>query len=301
MRFAQYFKNWVELYKEGAVRDVTLQKYKNSIKHIEELAGNLECGELTKPVYQGIINRYAENHEKQTVMDFHHHLKSVILDAIDDGYIEKDPTRKVVIKGKQPRQKRPKYLSQYELQQLISDFDLGDKPNLDWLLLIIAKTGMRCSEAIALTPKDFNFGKQLVSVNKTWDYKNDGGFVPTKNKSSVRDIPIDWQIVGQFSQVLKGLPEDEPIFVRKEHKFYNSTLNDCLERHCKRKGIPCISVHGLRHTHASVLLAAGVSIASVSRRLGHSNMATTQKVYLHVIQELEDKDTNTIMRTMATL
>lgn len=51
-------------------------------------------------------------------------------------------------------------------------------------------------------------------------------------------------------------------------KVYNSTVNDVLTRHCKACGISEISVHGLRHTHASLLLFAGVSIASVARRLG---------------------------------
>lgn len=59
--------------------------------------------------------------------------------------------------------------------------------------------------------------------------------------------------------------------------------------------------HGLRHTHASLLLFAGVSIASVARRLGHASMTTTQKTYLHIIQELENKDVDLVMRTLSSL
>ena len=58
---------------------------------------------------------------------------------------------------------------------------------------------------------------------------------------------------------------------------------------------------GLRHTHASLLLFAGVSIASVARRLGHASMTTTQKTYLHIIQELENKDVDLVMRTLSGL
>lgn len=148
--------------------------------------------------------------------------------------------------------------------------------------------------------KDFDFGRQTLSISKTWDYKGKGGFLPTKNKSSVRKIQIDWQIVVKFSELVKGLPEDEPIFVGEE-KIYNSTVNDALTRHCKSCGISEISIHGLRHTHASLLLFAGVSIASVARRLGHASMTTTQKTYLHIIQELENKDVDLVMRTLSGL
>lgn len=140
----------------------------------------------------------------------------------------------------------------------------------------------------------------MLSVNKTWDYKGAGGFLPTKNKSSIRKIQIDWQTVIQFSELVKGKPEDKPIFVTKD-KVYNSTVNDVLARHCKKANIPIISIHGLRHTHASLLLFAGVSIASVARRLGHSNMTTTQKTYLHIIQELENKDVDIVMRSLSGL
>lgn len=256
---------------------------------------------LTRNEYQRILNEYALTHERQTTMDFHHQLKGAILDAVDDGLIENDPTRKIVIKGKEPCIKKIKYLNQFELHTLIADLDLSSQINWDWLILLIAKTGMRFSEAIALTPKDFDFSHQTLSINKTWDYKGDGGFTLTKNKSSVRKIQIDWQTVMQFAGLLKDLNEEAPIFVKQGEKIYNSTINDVLARHCRKLNIPVISIHGLRHTHASLLLFAGVSIASVARRLGHASMTTTQKTYLHIINELENKDVDLVMRCLSTL
>ena len=151
-----------------------------------------------------------------------------------------------------------------------------------------------------MTPKDFDFAHQSLSISKTWDYKGKGGFLPTKNRSSIRKIQIDWQTVVQFSELVKGLPEEKPIFVTKE-KVYNSTVNDILRRHCEKAKIPVISMHGLRHTHASLLLFAGVSIGSVARRLGHASMTTTQKTYLHIIHELENKDVDLVMRSLSSL
>ena len=297
--FCDYYKQWIKLYKEGAIRPVTMKKYNMAHKWLIKLVPQLAIKDLDRITYQNLLNEYAAEHERQTTMDFHHHLKCAILDAVDEGLIRRDPTRKAIIKGKSPREKKPKYLNQYELHKLIDDLQLGGELNMDWLLLLIAKTGMRFSEALALTPKDFDLSHQLLSVSKTWDYKGKGGFLPTKNQSSVRKIPLDWQTVIQFAELLRDLPADAPIFVNG--RIFSSTVNDLLARHCKNAGIPVISVHGLRHTHASLLLFAGVSIASVARRLGHSNITTTQKTYLHIIQELESKDIDIIMRSLSNL
>ena len=295
-----YYHDWVIVYKEGAIRDVTLSKYHMCEKWLENLAPDLRLCDVTRKAYQNIINEYAKEHERQTVMDFHHQLKGAILDAVDEGLIPHDPTRKVIIKGKTPVDKKQKYLNQFQLQTLLQSLKLEETINWDWFILLVAKTGMRFSEALAITPKDFDFAHQTVSINKTWNYKDGGGFAATKNRSSVRKIQIDWQLVMQFATLVKDLPIDKPIFVTKD-KVYNSTVNYILERYCKKLDIPIISVHGLRHTHASILLFAGVSIASVARRLGHASMTTTQKTYLHIIQELENQDIDLVMRSLSNL
>lgn len=298
--FVDYYAQWVHVYKEGAIRKVTLDKYLMTQAWLYKLIPELRICDLTRIAYQQLLNDYAECHERQTTMDFHHQLKGAILDAVDEGLIDRDPTRKVIIKGKTPAEKKIKYLNQFELHTLLLTLNLNNEINWDWFILLVAKTGMRFSEALALTPKDFDFSHQSLSISKTWDYKGKGGFLPTKNKSSVRKIQIDWQTVVQFSELLKDFPQDKPIFVTKE-KVYNSTVNDILERHCNAAGVPVISVHGLRHTHASILLFAGVSVGSVARRLGHASMTTTQKTYLHIIHELENQDVDLVMRSLSSL
>ena len=246
--FCEYYKQWIEVYKKGAIRDATMAKYLMTQKWVEKLVPNLKIGELNRTVYQQILNDYAKEHERQTTLDFHHQLKGAILDAVDEGLLIRDPTRKSIIKGKTPKAKKIKYLNQFELHALIANLDLKETVNWDWFILLVAKTGMRFSEALAITPDDFDFSRQTLSISKTWDYKGEGGFLPTKNKSSVRKIQIDWQIVVKFSELIKSLPKDKPIFVREE-KIYNSTVNDVLARHCKACGTSLISIHGLRHPY----------------------------------------------------
>ena len=299
--FCDYYKQWITVYKEGAIRAVTMQKYLMAHHWLEKLVPDLIISDLDRISYQKLLNDYASTHEHQTTLDFHHHIKCAVLDAVDEGLISRDPTRKAIIKGKQPGDKKIKYLNQFELHKLIEDLTLEQNISWDWFILLVAKTGMRFSEALALTPKDFDFPHQTLSINKTWDYKGEGGFLPTKNKSSVRKIQMDWQTVIQFSGLIRGLPEDKPIFVKEGQAVYNSTVNDILERHCKNANVPVITIHGLRHTHASLLLFAGVSIGSVARRLGHASMTTTQKTYLHIIQELENKDIDLVMRSLSEL
>ena len=222
--FYIYYEKWIRIYKEGAIRNVTMRKYEITLLWLKKLVPELKLSQLNRISYQQLLNDYAEFHERQTTMDFHHQIKAAILDAVDEGFIDRDPTRKAIIKGRSPRIKKIKYLNQFELHTLLVNLKLTSEINWDWLILIIAKTGMRFSEALALTPKDFDFSHQSLIVDKTWDYKGNGGFLPTKNRSSVRKIQLDWQTIIKFSELIKGLPEDKPICIQFDNKWCIRTV-----------------------------------------------------------------------------
>lgn len=300
--FYEYYGKWIHLYKEGSIRPVTLEKYRLVYRELKKRIPFLKTRDITHYSYQKLINDYAQSHEYLTVKDFHHHCKAAIVDAIDEGLIKHDPTRHLVLKGKEPGPKKVKYLSLLELKRLLIQLDLGEELNIDWLILLVSKTGLRYAEALGITPKDFDFEKGKLRISKTWNYKTkEGGFQPTKNKSSVRTISIDPITSDQFKGLTKDLPLDKPIFIQNGKRVFSSTVNGRLNTYCKRAGIHVISIHGLRHTHASLLIYDGVSITSVAKRLGHANTITTQQTYLHIVEELETQDNNKIIENMIRL
>lgn len=304
MLFHEYYGKWINAYKKGTVRQVTFSKYCYAKDNLKKYAPDLTVGMLDRTSYQDILDKYGADHEKQTVLDFHRQIKPSIIDLLDEGILDKDPTKKVVIRGREPIiNKKDKFLSQFETQCLIRSLNLNDEINADYFIFLLIKTGLRFSECAALTPHDFDFDKQMLTVNKTWDYKFHTGFVPTKNTYSVRSIQMDWQTMRRFVPLIKAIPPNEPIFMYKKQSknLYPSVISDELERKCKEAGIPVINVHGLRHTHASLLLAAGVSVSSVSKRLGHASTDITQRVYLHIIKELENRDNGLVLAAMMNL
>lgn len=296
MKFCEYFETWANDYKKGVVREVTFKKYLMAIRWVKKIAPDLDIKDLDRREYQRIINAYGETHERTTVKDFNTLLKACLSDAFDEKDIDVNPAKKVAIKGLPSKEKKKKFLSKNELSMLLKSLDLNTegKPNKDWLILLVAKTGLRFAEALAVTPADFDFENRLLTIDKSMDYKTKGKmkFQPTKNASSVRKVELDWQTTSLIMNRLKNADPNKPAFCDFDVHEYNDTYNHLLFKKCKKLGIPAITMHGLRHTHASLLIYAGVSMLSVSKRLGHANMSTTQNVYLHVVDELANKDSD---------
>jgi len=295
--FVDCYDEWIEMYKVGFVSDVTLKKYRIVSKFLRQVCPKLFLSDFDRRAYQNILNEYAKTHEKATTGDFHTLVKACVRDLFQDRQLEIDPTYRAVVKGVvSTRNKKKKFLQVEELQKLVHSLNLTDEVGLDWMIYIVAKTGIRFAELLGVTPDDFDWAENKLSINKTWNYKSlKGGFMPTKTKGSVRKITLDWQTVGIFKPVIQDLPKDEPIFIKKNEdgtykRYFNSTINNFLSRKCKELGITVISCHGLRHTHASVLLAQGVSIHTISARLGHANIGITQETYAHVLDDLQKKD-----------
>lgn len=193
--FYEYYAQWVDVYKKGAIREATMAKYLMTQKWIQKLAPELKVSELTRTAYQQILNDYAKEHERQTTLDFHHQLKGAILDALDEGMIERDPTRKAIIKGKTPRAKKIKYLNQFELHTLIANLDLSEEPNWDWFILLVAKTGMRFSD---------DDDKIRLNQRKPSKYKGLSRFGPEKNLQRInkfmKERPIFYKNLIQMKE-----------------------------------------------------------------------------------------------------
>lgn len=308
MLLTKYFEQWIEMYKVDKIADVTLAKYLNTARHLHEIAPRVKVEKMTRWDYQEIINKFAKTHEKQTVQDFHHQVKGALVDAFHDGLIDRDPTYRAVIKGMPKRERQTKkFLQPDDVTKLVSVLDLNSGINKDWFVLIMMKTGLRYAEGLGLTVKDFDFNNQILNVDKTLFYKtSDLKFAKTKNPSSVRQVLIDWQIVGQFRPLLNGMEPDDLIFVEKdkEGKYkrpHNSTHNVHLKNLCLKAGVPIVTMHSLRHTHASLLLSQGVSIQTISKRLGHSEVTTTQEVYAHLLDDLKAQDNSKMTAILSQL
>lgn len=294
--FHKYFSRWIEREKKGVVRDVTYTKWEVSSRKLKWLAPNTKIKDLSRDEYRRILNKYAETHEKTTIRDFHRQLKACIQDIVYEGLLEKDPTYKVKVpQGKAHKVTRAKYLEVDEMERL-TDVLKDDNSTYGDLCLIDLKTGLRLAEILGITPNDLDFKNHILSVNKTWNYKNKGGFIPTKNASSVRDIYMDPSTEKLWKRNMKDVNDDETIF--GELITYNSTINSYLTKACRVAKTPRISFHGLRHTHASYLITQGVSIQSVANRLGHSDTTTTQETYIHLLKKLEMQDNQKIQELM---
>lgn len=258
------------------------------------LFGKTLLKDLSRSLYQAKLNEFAENHAPRTVATFHKQIHAAILDALDERIIQIDPTRKAVISGRSMNHPR-KSLNYAEWKKLIKHLDLTNREQL--IIYVAAVTGMRYAEILGITSKDIDLHLSQITVNKTWDYKYHTGFKTTKTPSSVRQIPVNSSTISALQQYSKKHVDNDntPIFLLNGKTPVSAEINKILTAILASLKLPRITFHGLRHTHASILLYQGISVLSVSKRLGHANITTTQSTYLHVIKELEEKDTDQII------
>ncbi|MBC1911619.1 site-specific integrase [Listeria booriae] len=157
-----------------------------------------------------------------------------------------------------------------------------------------------------------NFYKQELTVNKTTKRHNSTTFEVGKPKteSSIRTINLDdftisklreWEAYQKKYIFQKGLEKSQYVFVSKHKKaeppHYRAILKNYKAR-LNELNLEQIGIHGLRHTHAVMLLEAGASIKYVAERLGHSNVEMTLNVYVHLTEKMKQDDMNKFVNHM---
>ena len=193
-----------------------------------------------------------------------------------------------------------KYLEPWEIQLLLKYMEDGKCWHWFYLTKFLLLSGLRIGEAIALEMSDVT--EKYISVSKTYDHINKIVTVP-KTFTSNRDVFIQPEL-SELIQKYKLYRKEtnfqygisSPLFFNSKHgeyisyDSYEKYLREAAEHILKRK----VTAHVLRHTHASLLLAEGISIDTISRRLGHENSQITKKIYLHVVEKLQEADENQI-------
>ena len=190
------------------------------------------------------------------------------------------------------------------MKRLIQELKHENTPEANFFLILL-KTGLRFAEALGITLNDVDFKKKTVSINKTLAYKGSQkgtrAFAPTKNKYSVRTIIVDDTVLYMLWKNARGADPDESIFYRIKGFQFNSTLNNKLKQACRKAGVPEITLHSLRHEHATYLVSQGISSMAVAERLGHADDSVTRAVYIHRLETERARDSKEIAQKIASL
>lgn len=171
-----------------------------------------------------------------------------------------------------------------------------------WALL--AGSGMRIGEAMALTWDDLDFNSGSVAISKSWAKVAPKTWALSEPKTarSRRTIPIPATVMRALRELydrqeaereLAGdawqrNPEGQPLFVDQYGRRPGvSHFSLALHKALRAAGLPRVRVHDLRHSYASTLLAQGIPLLTVSRMLGHSTITITANTYSHVSDGLQ--------------
>lgn len=302
---AEHFRKWIKVFKEPKVSKITLRKYYQTLRHIEQSMPSIPMKDITSTIYQEFLNTFAENHVRESTTRINTHIKQSTKVALADKIIMDDFTINAIVSGKkQSKSSDEKYLSLYDTKQLLNYLITHRNVNRpsNYLIITAFLTGMRFGELTGLTWQDIDSQSKTVSINKSFDYIYWSGFHKTKTDHSKRIIDIDdnllrllnelgnyqqkkckeLQIKNPFNQVFFGYIDGIPS---------NTGINKHLKHTLQHLDIkPLISIHGARHTFGSILLYQDVDIAVVSEILGHKDVTITNEVYRHVVKELREKN-----------
>jgi len=304
-----FLEKWLEVYKRPAVKLNTFLVQERNVRiNIIPRWGNYRLKDITRVEYQRWINELREKYCEGTVRRIHSIFASAVNDAIHEfGILRDNPLQKIKIaKDEDEDAGKIKFFTVPELNRFLAAC-VPDKHakyqhsrHYRALFTLLARTGLRIGEALALTWDDIDLIKGTLSVNKTLIYplNSDPRVTTPKTRSSVRTIKLDPETIramkeyriNQKETILRynfQRSDKNLVFHSPEGRWLRiNVVREYMKEVCKRAGLPQLSPHALRHSHAVHLLEAGAPIKYVAERLGHASIKTTER-YLHVTKKIE--------------
>ena len=295
---------WWESYKNTIKRN-SQQSMEGIVRlHILPVFGDYKLDKLTTPIIQQQVNKWADKANKgekgaYANYSFLNNINRRILQyGVTMQVIQHNPARDVIIPRKQQnKEHKVKFFSNQELKQFLDyleDLDQSSYENFfDYVLYkTLLASGCRIGEALALEWSDIDLKKGIISISKTLNRYQETN--TPKSKAGLREIDIDKATISLLKQYKKRqqvqswqLGRSEGIvFTPFTTKYaYACLLRKRLQGHFKSAGVPDISFHGFRHTHATIMLYAGIEAKDLQYRLGHSNISMTLNTYVHATKE----------------
>ena len=295
---------WWESYK-NTIKPNSQQSMEGIVRlHILPVFGDYKLDKLTTPIIQQQVNKWADKANKgekgaYANYSFLNNINRRILQyGVTMQVIQHNPARDVIIPRKQQnKEHKVKFFSNQELKQFLDyleDLDQSSYENLfDYVLYkTLLASGCRIGEALALEWSDIDLKKGIISISKTLNRYQETN--TPKSKAGLREIDIDKATVSLLKQYKKRQQvqswqlgrSEEIVFTPFTTKYtYACLLRKRLQSHFKAAGVPDISFHGFRHTHATIMLYAGIEAKDLQYRLGHSNISMTLNTYVHATKE----------------
>ncbi len=235
----------------------------------------------------------------KTIMHYHRLLSSIFTVAVQWQVIFSNPCDRV--KPPKVKRKEARYLDEYEAAELLKALD-GEPFKYVAMVQLLLYTGLRRAELLGLEWRDIDFLNGCIHIRRNSLYVADKGIFEgsTKNESSNRVINLPEnavQLLKEYRRYQESIIQEMGtawqgtgrLFTTRDGKpMHPDTLSGWFHEFVKRKGLPGVSVHSLRHTHATLMIAAGVNIKTVSSRLGHASVTTTGNIYTHAIKSADE-------------
>lgn len=303
-----YLKKWLDIKKPDLERN-TYESYKWEVDtHITPVIGHIPLSALTplniQEFYTGKIEHGRKDKKgglsSRVVKYLHSILHQALEKAIDLEMIDHNPCSRI----KPPKnKKRPEEKIVYLDREQLAKFLAAGKGHRDYALIYTAAyTGMRQSELLALTWDNVFMKNQTIKIERAVNLLENGEFDDgrTKNLSSTRTIDISKRLINVLKAhkkaQLKYLAassvrnEGNLVFIDPNGSYINrKNLAHRFRNLADNNGHDQFTFKGLRHTHATILLSEGWYPNDVSKRLGHSSIDTTLRVYGHVIPKQQKK------------
>lgn len=311
MTFEQLYDEWHEGY-QSHVRQSTLRCREQVYRlHIKPYIGSFKVRKIDNLILQQYADTLAKKATPYLAGVALSEVKLILKYAEGRHYLNNAYYRL----AKAPKQdhtkvKKPNFWDKKQLNTFLDSIDPADFPQEFAYFRLLAYSGMRRGEIGALTWKDISFAKSTVSITKTQAYSADGTYTvnDTKTRAGRRTLPLDkqtmaamknWRTQQRITLLKNGVNANgsgQLVFsVKGDKMLAYVTTNKWLHTFIEKSGVPRITMHGLRHTHASALFAANVPIKAVQVRLGHADIQTTLNIYAHVTNQQSEESINMLV------